>query len=141
VGPALAGPTLDMTRDDFLSHFGDCFDFKGEYRQGEKSGEAYGVRKGDCEARYKPFVSSLVVLIDNRVRSLVPLADVRTIMVDAGAGPAAVAAPAPPAPAPPTEQGPTLPRGPLPPGEVRVIHTPGAPDPSNSAGPPSVLPW
>jgi hypothetical protein len=134
------GPTLEMTRDDFLSHFGDCFDFRGEYRQGTKSGEAYGVRAGDCEVRYKPFVANLVILLDNRVKALVPLSDVKTVTVDAGPGPAPVAVP-PVAAGPKAEPGPTLPRGPLPPGEERVIHTPGAPDPHNEAGPPSVLPW
>jgi hypothetical protein len=137
---ATAGPTLEMTRDDFLAHFGDCFDFKGEYRQGDKAGEAYGVRSGPCEARYKQFVSNLVVLLDNKVKALVALSDVKTITPDAGA-PAPVEAAKPPPPAPAVAQTPTLPRGPVPPGEVRVIHTPGAPDPSNAAGPPSVLPW
>jgi len=137
-----AGPTLDMTRDDFLAHFGDCFDFRGEYRQGERSGEAYGVRAGDCQARYKPFVASLVVLLDNRVKALVPMSDVKTVYADAGAAPPAPSAAAAAPPAPPVRsETPALPRGPLPPGEARQIHVPGAPVPSNAAGDPSVLPW
>ncbi len=137
---ATPGPVLEMTRDDFLAHFGDCFEFKGVYQQREKQGEAYGVRTGPCLGRYQAFAQSLVVLMDNKVTAVVSIADVKTIVVDAGAPEQAAAeAPAPP-PAPP-DDAPALPRGPLPPGEVREIHTPGAPVPANAVGQPSVLPW
>jgi hypothetical protein len=140
-GLPAAGPTLEMTRDDFLAHFGDCFEFKGAYQQREKQGEAYAVRVGPCLGRYPAFAQSLVVLMDNKVTAVVAMVDVKTVVVDAGSPPASTIALRPPVAPPPAAETPTSPRGPLPPGEERQIHVPGAPVPSNAAGPPSVLPW
>lgn len=101
----LAGPSLGMTHDDFLSKFASCFDLKGLYQTADgKRGEAYALR-ADCAVRYPALTGSLVVLLGGRVAQLVALADVRTIAVDAGPPEEAVAPPPkaapPPAPPPP----------------------------------------
>jgi hypothetical protein len=101
--PAPAGPALGMTRDEFTARFGDCFDLKGDYVQGDKRGEAFAVRS-TCAERFPTFAQALVVLIDNRVTALVPTKDVTVKTVDAGesaAPPVPAAATAQPPPAPP----------------------------------------
>jgi hypothetical protein len=103
--PAPSGPALGMTRDDFTARFGDCFDLKGDYVQGDKRGEAFAVRS-TCAERYPTFAQALVVLIDNRVTALVPTKDVTVKTVDAGQmapPPILPAATAQPPPAPPTQ--------------------------------------
>jgi hypothetical protein len=114
--PALAGPALGMTRDEFTARFGDCFDLKGDYVQGEKRGEAFAVRS-TCAERFPSFAQALVVLIDNRVTALVPTKDVTVKTVDAGDRPP------PPLPPPAPTQPP-----PVPPTPVR--YYPGQPRPN-----------
>ncbi len=112
--PAPAGPALGMTRDEFTARFGDCFDLKGDYVQGDKHGEAFAVRS-TCVERFPTFAQALVVLIDNRVTALVPTKDVTVKTVDAG-----VTAPAPQLP--PAAQPPSAPPTP-------VRYYPGQPRP------------
>ncbi len=113
--PGPAAPALGMTRDEFTARFGDCFDRKGDYEQGEKRGEAFGVRPS-CAERFPTFANALVVLMDNRVTQLVPTKEVKVLTVDAGdalpvqAPQAAVPAVAPPAPPVPVKYYPGQPR-------------------------------
>ncbi len=100
-GPPASGPALGMTRDEFVGKFGDCFERKGDYEQGPKRGEAFALLPA-CKEKYPAMVESLVVLLDNRVASLVPLKEVTVRTVDAGGPPVAAPPPAPvPAPPPP----------------------------------------
>ena len=100
------GPSLGMTRDDFLAKFSSCFDLKGLYQSAEgKRGEAYSLRTS-CAGRYPALAGSMVILLEGRVSQLVADADIRTITADAGPPEEAVAAPParkapPPPPAPP----------------------------------------
>ncbi len=102
--PPSSGPALGMTRDEFTSRFGDCFDRKGDYAQGDKRGEAFAIR-ASCAERFPTFAQALVVLIDNRVTALVPTKEVTVVTVDAGvaAAPALPPVSVPGAPAPPTQ--------------------------------------
>ena len=127
--PATAmAPTLGMTRDAFTARFGDCFARQGDYEQGDKRGEAFAVLPA-CVARFPAFADSLVVLLDNRVSSLVHTKDVAVRVVDAGEPapeskpllPPVRAVPPPPAPAPQT-----------------VRYLPGAPHPDRPPGTPEV---
>jgi len=116
---AAAAPALGMTRDEFTARFGDCFDRKGDYEQGDKRGEAFAVRPG-CVERFPTFANALVVLIDNRVTQLIPTKEVKVLTVDAGEAAPSEALPVPaPAVVPP---GP-----PAPPTQVR--YYPGQPRP------------
>jgi hypothetical protein len=116
VPTAATGPTLGMSRDEFLARFASCFLLKGLYQSGARQGEAYGVKPGECATRYPALADSVVVLLDNHVSSLVPLSEVKTVVVDAGA-PASAEAPRAPPPAPP------------PPPTQTVRYLPGAPVP------------
>ncbi len=112
---AAAGPSLGMTRDDFLAKFASCFDLKGLYEQGGSHGEAYGM-KAACTARYPALQGNLVVLLDNRVSRLVPLSQVTASTPTSRAA----AAPIVPRPA-----------SPPPPPAPKVVHwMPGAPRPA-----------
>jgi hypothetical protein len=116
---ATTGPSLGMTRDEFLAKYASCFSLKGLFQSGARQGEAYSVKEGDCTARYPAMAGAVVVLLDNKVSSLVPMSDVKTVVLDAGlpepvAAPVPVAAPAkPPAPV-----------------EPEVKYWPGAPHPT-----------
>ena len=110
-----AGPALGMTRDDFQAKFGDCFDRRGDYEQGARKGEAFGLLPA-CKERYPGFADSLVVLIENKVASLMPLADVTVRTVDAGS---------PPPPPPPV----------APPPPTTVRYLPGVPVPGSEPAP------
>jgi hypothetical protein len=112
---AASGPTLGMTRDEFLANYANCFVLKGLYQAGARQGEAYTVKEGDCRARYPALAEAVVVLLENRVSSLIPMSEIRTV----DAGPAAweaqaPRAPAPPAPAPPPKTVRWLPGAPRP---------------------------
>jgi uncharacterized protein YktA (UPF0223 family) len=96
---AAAGPSLGMTRDEFTAKFGDCFERKGDYEQGEKRGEAFGL-VASCKERFPAFAESLVILVDNKVATLMPMTEVTVRTVDAGPPPPPPPAPAGPAPVP-----------------------------------------
>jgi hypothetical protein len=122
---ATSGPTLGMTRDEFLAKYAACFSLKGLYQAGPRQGEAYAVKEGDCATRYPAMAGAVVVLLDNKVSSLIPMADIKTVVLDAG--PLEPEAPPPPPPPPP----------PLPPPPVVVKTYPGAPIPTAPPAPPA----
>jgi hypothetical protein len=124
-GPASSGPSLGMTHDELVSKFGDCFERRGDFEQGDKRGEAFGLLPA-CKAKFPSFAESIVVLIDNKVSSLVPLKDVNVRTADAGSPAPAQAAPAPPTPA-------AAPAAPAPPPQT-VRYMPGGPIPQTPSG-------
>ncbi len=122
------GPSLGMTRDEFLSKYGDCFALKGLYQQAAKQGEAYVVKPG-CNAKYPALANSLVVLLDSRVSLLIPMSQVSTVVQDAGT-PAAPEPPPPPKPEPPPPPPPPPRTSPQLPGMPRA-DAPPAPAPAS----------
>ena len=114
-----------MSRADFLAKFGNCFDLKGLYKQGDKQGEAYLVMD-TCAKKFPGFDKSLVILLDNQVSRLLPLSDATTIGPDAGPK-EEPAPPPPPKPEPPPPAEPPGPSAPLLPGMPRPDAPPAPP--------------
>ncbi|MHB1845741.1 MAG: hypothetical protein ACYCWW_13015 [Deltaproteobacteria bacterium] len=85
--PEPDGPPLGLQKGAFLARFGDCFELRGSYQEGQRLGEAYRLRSS-CAERYPALAESLVVLMGGRVSSAVPLSEVHTV-----AGGAAAASP------------------------------------------------
>jgi hypothetical protein len=117
-----------MSRADFLAKFGNCFELKGLYKQGDKQGEAYLVQES-CAKQFPAFTKNLVILLDNQVSRLLPLNDAVAIGPDAG--PTEEPAPPPPPKAePPPPAEPPLPAAPHLPGMPRS-EAPPAPPPES----------
>ena len=126
--PAL-GPSLGMTRDEFTERFGDCFERKGDYEQGEKRGEAFALlpacAPGPLPRRWRARSSSCS-------RTRVAWRSCRSRRSACGRSTPASPTPATPSPPVPTPPAP-------PPQQVHFL--PGAPHPEVPAqdAPPSLL--